>query len=227
MSGIENILDPNEKVLWRGVPGKKRFLLSDIRGIAVAGFFLLIALYSVIVRLYPLLIIAISVAVATISVQFFLRSKKLPFVEYLITNQRLLMKSGEAKQDVWVAKLDEIYDAVVKNGKLYPITADFPYDPKGSIIMYGEDYDLISVYNIVEHTYEDMTRIDSVRVEQSRPCLVALPEPSVVKELLREAILERRKRVVSCKYCNALLDLDKEEKCPQCGRSQQQEDSRI
>lgn len=221
LSGMENILDSNEKVLWRGVPDKKKFLLSDIRGNVVAVFFLVIALISLISGVYPFLLIAISVAIASISVQILWKSKKFPYVEYLITNQRLIIKSGIAKEDIWFTKLDEINDVVVKKGKLYPITAVFPYEPKGSIVVYGEEYDYVKVYNIVEHKYEEMTRIDRVRIEQSRPHLEALPKPSVVKKLLREAILETRKNFVSCKYCLSLLDLDKERKCPQCGRSQQ------
>lgn len=86
--------------------------------------------------------------------------------------------------------------------------------------MEGDDYDEIDVFNIVENKYEKMAQIERYEIDKARPQLKSLLEPSVVKKLLKQTILERRKDFVSCKYCHAFVDLNKGRKCLKCGRLQ-------
>jgi rRNA maturation endonuclease Nob1 len=59
------------------------------------------------------------------------------------------------------------------------------------------------------------------------PCLDALTEPYVVQKLLKEAIFGAGTNFVSCKYCYARYDLNKEGKCPNCGGTQPQNYSKV
>ena len=137
---MENVLDPNETVLWSGKPEKKALILPDFFGgtlmalffLAVASVFLNVAVLMPAVILFP-------VAIALIVVPPIWQYRKTSQAEYLITNQRLIIKSGITKQDVWFSELDKIKDIKVKigftdkllgTGKLYPITAIYPYEPK-------------------------------------------------------------------------------------------------
>jgi membrane protein YdbS with pleckstrin-like domain len=84
-------------------------------------------------------VLTIPVAIALIIIPPLWQYRKMPHSAYMITNQRLIIKSGISEQDVWFAELDRIKDTLVKigfvdkilgTGKLYPITAEYPYEPK-------------------------------------------------------------------------------------------------
>jgi hypothetical protein len=154
----------------------------------------------------------------------------------MITNQRLIIKSGITKEDVWFAKLDDIKEVFVKIGlldkilgigKLYPITAAYPYEPKGYQFTEGGMNKLIKVYNIPKQKHEEITEIELYRNLQTFPKLEALTEPYAIKKLLKEAIFGAGTNFVSCKYCYARYDLNKEGKCPQCGGTQPQNYSKV
>lgn len=114
MIGLDKILDPNEKIIWRGKPNKKKFLSSNSSGIIVAAFVSIFAVYSFAVKFYLGTFIAILIIVALILIPRKLQARKLPYIEYMITNQKLLIKNGRAKEDIWFAKLDDIYDVIKK-----------------------------------------------------------------------------------------------------------------
>jgi hypothetical protein len=235
LSGLDNILDPNEQIIWREKPHKKAFILPAFGGIFFALFFLGITsvfLMGGVPLLQSPAIITIPLAIGLIVVPPIWQYRKIPHVEYLITNQRLIIKSGITKNDVWFANLDDIKDAVVKvglvdkmvgTGKIYPITAAYPYEPKGSYrFTEGGMNNPIKVYNIAEQRHEEITEMELWRKLRTHPKLEALTEPYAVKKLLKEAIFGAGTNFVSCKYCYARYDLNKEGKCPQCGGTQPQ-----
>lgn len=224
MSKLEDELSADEKIIWRGKPDKKKYLSSVSSGIVVAAFVTIFAVYTIAVKFYLGTFIAISVIVALILVPRKLLAKRLLHIEYMITNQRLLIKKGRKKEDIVTINLDDIYDVVKKFSSLYPITAEYPYQPKGVEFQEGNDYDEVEVFNIVENKYEKLARIERYEIDKARSQLKSLLEPSVVKKLLKESIQERRKDLVSCKYCHAFVDLNKGRKCSKCGRLQPKDD---
>ena len=234
LSGMDNILDPNEEVLWSSKPNIKAFMLPAFGGI----FFALVFLGITSVFLMggaPLLqspaIFTIPVSIALIIVPPIWQYRKIPHVDYMITNQRLIIKSGITKDDVWFAALDNIKDAIVKvglvdklvgTGKIYPITASYPYEPKGYRFTEGGMNNPIKVFNIAEQRHEEITEMELWRKLMTHPKLEALTDPYGVQKLLKEAIFGAGTNYVSCKYCYSRYDLNKEGKCPNCGGTQPQ-----
>ena len=239
MSAFKNILDLNEQVIWSGKPDKKAFILPAFGGIFIALFFLGISAIWLVMDV-PLLesplVIAIPAAIILILVPPLWQYRKMPKAEYMITNQRLIIKSGITEQDVWFAELDRIKDTFVKiglvdkvlgTGKLYPITAEYPYEPKPRTYTEGGAYRPIKVYNIVEQKYEEIPEIELYRKSQTHPRLEGLKEPYAVQKLLKEVIFGAGTNFVSCEYCNYRYDLNKEGKCPHCGGTQSHKYSSI
>ena len=198
--GFEKILDPNEQVIWNGKPNKKKFLLSSLWGIPFALFFLALSLIWIVGGAPVLespLVITIPVAIFLIVVPPIWQYRKTPHTEYMITNQRLLIKSGITKDDIWFTELDNIKDVMVKIGlidkiqgtvKIYPITSAYPYEPKGYSFTEAGMNNPIKVYNIAEQKYEEITEIELYRKLKNHPKLEALTEPYAVAKLLKEAI---------------------------------------
>lgn len=229
MSAFKNILDPNEQVVWSGKPDKKAFILPAFGGIFFAAGFLGITSIFLMAG-WPFLlspaVITIPVAIALIIVPPLWQYRKMPHSEYMITNQRLIIKSGVTEEDVWFTELDNIKDTFVKTGlvdkllgtgKLYPITPAYPYEPKRRAYTKGGAYRPTRVFNIVEQKYEEIPEIELYRKNISHPRLEGLKEPYAVQKLLKEVIFGAGTNFVSCEYCNYRYDLNKEGKCPHCG----------
>ena len=88
---------------------------------------------------FPILIILFPLFIAgLIFVPPIRQYRKYPRIEYMKTNQRLLIKEGLQEDDVWFVKLDKIKKVIVRKGiidklfgtgNVYPITDEFTYDP--------------------------------------------------------------------------------------------------
>ena len=186
-------------------------------------------------------IITIPAAIVLIIVPPIWQYRKIPHTEYMITNQRLLIKTGITEKDVWFTNLDMIKDAIVKigfvdkmlgTGKIYPITAEYPYDPKKYRYTLSDSEmaswnKLKKVYNIAEQKYEEIIEMELYRKSQHHPRLEGLNDTYAVQKLLKEAIFGAGTNFVSCKYCYTRYDLNKEGKCPHCGGTQPQENSAL
>lgn len=230
---MEHLLDPGEEVIWSGVPKKKAYLLPALGGIPFALIFSAFAISMAatapeglsgeqwILPVFVLCWVVFLVIVAPVW-QF----RKFSGVAYAITNRRLLISSGVSKNDVWFASLDGIKETIVKagivdkivgTGKLYPITAEYPYAPQMRSYSRGGMYNLKKVYNIAEGNYEEVSEYDLYTKSISHPHLEGLEEPYAVQKLLKEAISGVGSNYITCEYCRYRYDLDKSGKCPQCG----------
>ena len=106
---MKDVLDPNETILWRAKPDKKALMLPAFGGIPFALFFLgfsAIWLSLGVPLLESPMVITIPAAIILILVPPLWQYRKEPKAEYMITNQRLLIKSGITEQDAWFADLD-------------------------------------------------------------------------------------------------------------------------
>ena len=201
---LDDFIDPFESVIWRGKPNKIAYLCWDFGAIPVA---LLILLFAWIVHYFgglPLfegpVIGFIVLGIGFLIVPPFWRLKKFPNEEYMLTNQRLIIKSGITKDDIWSQKLGNIKEIIVKKGvvgmifgtaKIYPITDMYPYDPKFyGTIFFGHEGQrrMIKRYNIAKGTYEEVPNMVLHRMTQSHPRLEALNKPKVVEKILRDLI---------------------------------------
>jgi hypothetical protein len=207
LSKLDDILDPFEKVVWSGKPDKKAYLLPAFGGIP---FFLVIASISFLIiyvgtySSYPpgvLWILPIGISVVIGMIPPFWQLRKSPIVEYMITNQRLLIKSGVTKENVWFTDLNRIKESIVKigladkilgTGKLYPITPEYPYAPKRHVYTEVGMYRLKKVYNIAEGRDEEVTEMELFRKSLTHPHLEGLKKPYDVQELLKEAIFRKK-----------------------------------
>ena len=133
---------------------------------------------------------------------------------------------------MWFTELDDIKDVIVKRGvsdkifgtgKVYPITPEHPYEPIPQTYGEGNCSNLITEYNIVTKEYDSMTEMEHFKQLIGHPCLEGLTEPYVIQKLLKDAIFGAGTNYVSCKYCYARFDLNKEGKRPNCGGTQTQE----
>jgi hypothetical protein len=180
---LDTILDPNEQIIWSGKPDKKAFILPAFGGVFFAAAFLGITSIFLMTGMPFLLspaVITIPVAIALIIVPPIWQYRKMPHSAYVITNQRLIIKSGVTEEDVWFADLDNIKDTFVKiglvdkllgTGKLYPITPAYPYEPKTRAYTKGGAYRPTRVFNIVEQKYEEIPEIELYRKNISHPRL--------------------------------------------------------
>lgn len=239
---MEDILDPNEQIIWSGKPNKKAFMLPAFGGIPFAIFFSVFLFFMITLGnpsgfewLFPIFVLIWIIGLIVIPPIW--QYRKIPHAEYMITNQRLIIKSGITENDVWFAELDKIKDAIVKigladkivgTGKIYPITSAYPYEPKTPYrFTEGGMNSLTKVYNIAEQKHEEITEMELYRKVQTRPKLEALTEPYAVAKLLKEAIFGAGTNFVNCKYCYYRYDLNKEGKCPRCGGTQKHDYSTI
>ena len=235
---MDNILDPNEQVLWSDKPEKKSFMLPGFGGIPFAlafsvAFILLLnfGLPQLGPSIYFILALLLGFIVFLIFVPPIWQYKKLAHVGYMITNQRLIVKTGIYDYESWFVNLEKIKDVFVKigfvdklfgTGKLYPITAEYPYEPKIYGYSEGGMHKLKKVYNFAEQKYEEIPEMELYKKTQHHPRLEGLREPYAVQKLLKEAIFGAETNFVNCKYCNYRYDLNKEGKCPHCGGPQRQ-----
>lgn len=235
---MDEVLDPFEKVIWRGKPDKKAFVLWAFGGIPFALFFLAGILFFVNLgvpifeSLSPISILFPIFIIGLIVVPPIWQYRKYPKTEYMITNQRLLIKEGITEDDLWFVKLGKIKEIIVRKGiigkllgtgKIYPITDEYPYAPK--IYSYSGEYsrgglETKKVFNIVRGEYEEITERELAIKTSSHPHLDATKKPHAVKKILEEAIFGAGTNYINCRYCYYRFDVNKLGKCPHCGAPQ-------
>jgi membrane protein YdbS with pleckstrin-like domain len=208
LSILDDFLEPSEWVIWRGKPSKMAYLWWDFGPISVALFFFLFVFVAYVfggssifdLRLMPFLAIGIGFLIIPI----IWRLRKYKHVEYVITDQKLIIKSGKEDDDVWVINLDNIKQIIVKKGvigkifgtaKIYPIIPSYPYNPeekrpwfKVKSDRYNAMHTHLQVYNIVESRYDMIEEYTLRRMVQSHPRLEALNNYQMVEQLLKERI---------------------------------------
>ena len=116
----------------------------------------------------------------------------------MITNRRLLIKSGKKQDDIWFVRLDRIKDLIIKKGvlgkifgiaKIYPITPTYPYHPLKKYVIGDSSWPgghTKSVYNMVKEKHEDVDKIIVKRKIRTHPRLEALKQHQKVERLIRE-----------------------------------------
>ena len=208
MKTLEEFLNPSERKIWKGKPNKIAYVCWDFGPITVALFFFLFVYVTHVfggssifdLRLMPFLAIGIGFLIIPI----IWRLRKYQHVEYIITNQNLIIKSGKEDDEVWVINLDKIKQIIVKKGvvgkifgtaKIYPITPSYPYNPLQKRAWIRPTYanpsamtTRLEVYNIVESRYEDVEKYIVFRMANSHPRLEALKNYQMVEQLLKERI---------------------------------------
>jgi hypothetical protein len=198
LSNLDDILTLNEKVIWHSKPQKTVYVLPALGFILFAlifasffSFLLYSANPSEILWIIP---IGIGSVIGLIPTVWQLR--KSPKVEYMITNQRLLIKSGAKKDDVWFTDLSRLKESLVKKGlvdrlfgtgKIYPITPEYPYAPKLRTYSIAGMNRQKKVYNIVEGKDDMVSEIELYRKSLSHPHLEGLKEQYGVQKLLNQA----------------------------------------
>ena len=199
MFKLDDILNPFEKVIWRGKPKKIAYILPAFGFILFALVFASAFSYIVYTanpsEIFWILPIVVGLVLGFIPAVW--QSKKLPSVEYMITNQRLLIKSGTTKEDVWFTDLSRIKESITKigladrmlgTGKLYPITPEYPYAPKMRHYSRRGMDRLQKVYNVIEGKDEMVSETILYSKSVSHPHFEGVKEPCDVQNLLKEAI---------------------------------------
>ncbi len=188
MSGVDKLLSANEKIVWRGKPVKKAFLLSGLMAIPIGLIFLSFfifwmwstasmgAPFSFIIFGLPVVGIGLAVTLGP----FLLQILRYRNTEYVITDKRIITQTGAIGLDtrfVDFEKVQEVYvqigwiDRLFGTGSVYAMTAGFSgFSPRGG---YGYGYGSYA---------------------GNRPSLSALKEPYEVQKLLQEAIETSKKR---------------------------------
>ena len=235
MVKLDEYLDPFEEVIWRGKPDKRAFSLWAFGGIPFAlfffSFFLLMLHLGENIIGFPLVILAVVIGLIVIPPS--MQLKKYPNSEYMITNQRLLIKEGLTKDDIWFIRLEKIKKVIVKKGitgkilgtgKIYPITETYPYYPKHRAYSQGGMNRLIKVYNLVTERYDEITELELYSKVMSHPNLDVMREPYKIQKILEEAIFGAGTNYINCRYCSYRYDLNKEGRCPHCGGTHRKND---
>ena len=228
MVSLDDYLDPFEKVIWRGKPDKKAMALWGIGGFPIAIFFFLFFLLMIYLgeNLIGFPLVILGVVIGLIVVPPIIQLRKYPNAEYMITNQRLLIKSGLKKNDVWFTRLEKIKKVIIKKGitgkilgtgKIYPITETYPYYPKHQAYSEGGMNRLIKVYNLVTEEDDEITELELYTKVMSHPNLDVMKEPHKIQNILEEAIFGAGKNYIDCEYCSHRYDLNKDGRCPKCG----------
>lgn len=233
-------MDPGEEVLWSGKPDRKATVLKGFGASPVALFIMLwvLAVASMPGSIIPfsplpLFLLFFIIIVVCVVAPLLWQLKKTRYAEFMITNKRLLIKSGITESDVWFTGLDAIKNVVVHfgisdkilgTGSLYPMTVEYPYSPKlrsfRRLTYLGRDRSgarLVKVWNFADQRYEGVSEKMLWRTIFYHPHLWGLKETFPVQKLLREAIFGFGTYYVNCRYCDYRYDLNKEEKCPHCG----------
>ena len=173
MVNLDDCLDPFEKIIWRGKPDKKAHRLASLGGIPFGLFFFAAYLYIIFVMgdniLGPSLLI-LAWVVGLIFIAPLYQLTKFPNEEYVLTDGRLLIKTGIKEDDVWFTKLENIKELIVKKGvtgkilgtgTIYPITDTHPpFNPN----------------NIHDQGWRRFQKLDVIK------------EPYKIKKILEEAI---------------------------------------
>ena len=194
-----DLSDLNEPAIWRGYPSKTTIILQSFAGIWPALFFGAFAIFMLNfgVPLFGFPIILIAVSLGLVIVPPIWKISNLPKTEYIVTDKRLVIKTGITKENVWSAKLSTIKEVVVTRGiidrllgtgKLYPITAQYPYAPKLYAYSKGGMYSTKKVFNLITGTYDEVTQSDLYAKSMSHPHLEGIVEPFKAQKLLKENI---------------------------------------
>jgi hypothetical protein len=200
LNEIDEFLAAGETVVWKGKPLKKTVFLQSLAGIPFALIFGSVGIVSTLymdvpLLSFPLLLLALSLCLVLIPPVWFLR--RLSDTEYVITNQRLIIKTGPTKYDVWTSENSKIKGIVVKTGigdkflgtaKLYPITKEYPYDPKARVYSRNGVLRLRKVYNLITGVYDEISEAEFYRKSFSRPHLEGIEQPQTVKRLFYQTI---------------------------------------
>jgi hypothetical protein len=199
LSAIDEFLESTETVAWRGKPAKKTILLQSLAGIPFALIFgsagIVMLTFDVPLLGLPLGLLVVACCLVMVPPVWFL--KKLPNTEYVVTNRRVLIKTGSSKHDVWSSELDKIRgfivttgvsDKIVGTGKLYPITAEYPYAPKLRVYTRNGMDRLRKVYNLTTGVYDKIFETELYRKSLSHPHLEGVKNPSEVKRVFDQII---------------------------------------
>ena len=187
MSKLEESLNADEKVLWRGKPVRKAFILPGLVAVPIGlifvgfaifwmwstasmgapGFFSLFGL--------PFVLIGFGVTLGP----FLLQLLRYRNTEYVITDKRIITQTGAIGLDTRFVAFDKVQEVFVQigvldrlfgTGSVYAMTAGFSgFSPRGG---YGYGYGGFA---------------------GNRPSLSALKEPYKVQKLLQEAIEQSKK----------------------------------
>jgi predicted Zn-ribbon and HTH transcriptional regulator len=228
LSILDEMLDPFEKIIWRGRPDKKAMMLWAFGGIPFALFFFafFLLMLSTGVDLIGLPLFTLAWVIGLIVVPPVIQLRKFPNAEYMITNQRLLIKEGLRKEDVWFTRLEKIKKVIVKKGitgkilgtgKIYPITETYPYYPKHRGYSEGGMNRKVKVYNLLTEEYDEVAELELYQLIVSHPNLDVMKDPYKIQKILEEAIFGAGTNYINCAYCGYRYDLNKEGKCPHCG----------
>lgn len=200
MVNLDDFLNPFEKIIWRGKPDKKAMVLSAFFGSvpwALLFFALFLGMLYLRTNLTPFPLFVLAIAVGIIVIPPLMQLRKYPNAEYMLTNQRLLVKDGLTKDDVLTVRFEIIKEIIIKKG----IT--------GKILGTGNISPII-----------DSVPYSSRHLYYARAGLNCLKEPYKIYKILKEEIFN----YVNCDYCLYRYDLNKEERCPKCGTTHQKSD---
>ena len=204
MPRLDNILSVNEKVLWRGKPARKAFLLRSLGGIPFGVIFL--AIFSIWVTGAPLMVdlpIELALMLAgwgfgVIVVPPIWQLENLQNTDYIITDRRLIIQTWALSRKMWSARFSEVKEIGVKvgladrlfgTGTVYPVTSSYPFAP-GMRFSYteGDPFRVHKLPNPVTGECEEFSEMQIWRKVTFRPSLQALNEPYEVQKLLQKAI---------------------------------------
>lgn len=190
MPNLDELIEPEESVLWRGKPNFTSFMLPSFGGVIFALIFLGISSFWLMMGV-PILqspmIVTIPAAIILIVVPPYYQYKQYPLVGYVITDKKLIAKKGKYDNLTWTLKLEEIEDVFVKGGILYPITSRYPHEPKNYTKINNDGIIQIKAYNAIEKEFEEIT--PSILSEiKHRPKIEGLMQPIKVQEILKDAI---------------------------------------
>jgi len=199
LPSIDEFLEPTETVVWRRIPAKKTVFLQSLAGIWIAlffGAFALVMLNTGVPLLgLPLALLVVACCLVVIPPVWFM--KKLPSTEYALTNQRLIIKTGRTKYDVWSSELGRIKGFIVKTGvsdkilgtgKLYPITPEYPYAPKIRGYTRGGMGRSRKVYNLTTGIFDEISEAELYNKSLSHPHLEGVEKPHEVQRFFTETL---------------------------------------
>lgn len=126
---IDKILDPNEKIFWRGKPRYRAYILKFIPvfvfGLFWSGFLVPFywAVFTGKVPLFAWIVLGphTLVAASLLSSPFW-ASLAFPYIEYAITNKRIIIKSGLFARNFYTLDYVNLTDVSVRVGLIGRLT---------------------------------------------------------------------------------------------------------
>ncbi len=187
MSNIEKQLRTSERILWRGKPVLKSFVL--VNNIFPFLFGLVFMFFSLAFFVFPMISFGAPLEFVLFPLVFFFVGFGLAFgmpiwaflayrnTEYLISDQRLIIQTGAVGIDMRFVDLEKVQevnvrvglvDRLFKTGSIFAVTAGQPFIGWQRGPGWSGSY-------------------------VARPDLAALKEPYEVQKLLQDAIMEMKK----------------------------------